>query len=342
MRESTDPRSETAARYRASARVEAVGMSPTYEGWAAGIAEDPGLIAVIDTLPAPRRQPNLVFAAARTLGAASAPYPVFRRWLLANWAAVRAVALVRTTQTNEAARCAPMLPILARLPGPLALLEVGASAGLCLYPDRYSYRYSRHPTGDPPTGDPLRIDPPSGPSTVTLDCEIRGPVPVPDRVPEVVWRAGIDLNPLDAADPDDLRWLDALVWPEHHDRRARLAAAARIAAAEPPRLVRGDLVDELPALAASAPAGATLVVLHTAVLAYLDPQSRDRFGVLVRALPGHWISCEGRGVAPGVPDPAPVPGEAPPDPSDFVLALDGIPVAGAHPHGRRVSWSGRS
>ena len=49
--------------------------------------------------------------------------------------------LSRATQTNEPARCAVLLPVLARLPQPLALLEVGASAGLCLLPDHYGYDY---------------------------------------------------------------------------------------------------------------------------------------------------------------------------------------------------------
>ncbi len=38
----------------------------------------------------------------------------------------------KRTQTNEPGRCAVLLPLLAALPQPLALLEVGASAGLCL------------------------------------------------------------------------------------------------------------------------------------------------------------------------------------------------------------------
>jgi hypothetical protein len=47
--------------------------------------------------------------------------------------------LAQSTQTNEPGRCAALLPMLARLPEPLALLEVGASAGLCLLPDFYTY-----------------------------------------------------------------------------------------------------------------------------------------------------------------------------------------------------------
>ena len=65
----------------------------------------------------------------------------FRDFTLAHWPAIEAEVRTRATQTNEAGRCAVLLPVLAALPQPLALLEVGASAGLCLYPDRYAYRY---------------------------------------------------------------------------------------------------------------------------------------------------------------------------------------------------------
>ena len=117
------------------------------------------------------------------------------------------------------------------------------------------------------------------------DGAARGP-------PEVVWRAGLDLNPLDVTNPVDLAWLEALIWPEHAHRRARLRAAAALAAAEPPLLVRGDLVDDLPALAAQAPAEATLVVFHTSVLYQVPPPRRDAFASSVRTLPGHWIANE--------------------------------------------------
>jgi hypothetical protein len=324
MSTSTDATASTAERYRVFADVEARGMSARYEEWAHGVADDPDTIALIDELPPPKRQPNLVFSAARFQGAPTGPYHLFRDWLHAHWIEVRATALTHATQTNEAGRCALHVPALAGIDGPLALLEVGASAGLCLYPDRYSYRYSGHP----------QLDPAGGPSAVVLDCETRGPVPVPVRLPEVAWRGGIDLNPLDVRRPDDVAWLDALVWPEHDDRRERLHAAAAIAASDPPRIVASDLNDRVAALAAEVPSDATLVVFHTAVLMYLDEPGRARFADLVRDLPGHWLSVEGRAVTPGIR----VRDDVENDSTDLVLALDGVQLAWAQPHGRAIRW----
>jgi hypothetical protein len=124
----------------------------------------------------------------------------------------------RTTQINEAGRCATLLPAFETIPGPIALIEVGAAAGLCLYPDLYSYEFQ---VG----GDTGRIDPADGNSDVMLHCEYRGPNP-PRAVPHVVWRAGIDLNPLDISDHDEYEWLEYLIWPEHDARRRTLQGAA--------------------------------------------------------------------------------------------------------------------
>jgi len=157
----------------------------------------------------------------------------------------------------------------------------------------------------------------------------------PAGLPEVVWRAGLDLNPLDVTDPADLTWLEALIWPEHTHRRARLRAAAALAAAEPPLLVRGDLVDDLPALAAQAPTGATLVVFHTSVLYQVPPPRREAFATMVRALPGHWIANEGPDVL--TYDTL----SAPPDGAlRNVLALDGTPLAWTSAHGQSITWFG--
>ncbi|TFB76529.1 DUF2332 family protein [Cryobacterium glaciale] len=166
----------TSERYRAFALREARGMSACYERWAAGVADDPETVALIEQLPAVKRQPNLVFSAARLHGAAVGEYPALAAWLREHWAVVAATCLAHATQTNEPGRCAVLLPALAALAGPLALIEVGASAGLCLHPDRYSYRY-RSAEND---GERM-LHPADGPSPVLLDCSLSGPVPVPDN-----------------------------------------------------------------------------------------------------------------------------------------------------------------
>ncbi|AGZ42578.1 DUF2332 domain-containing protein [Actinoplanes friuliensis] len=298
---------------------EARGVSPTYERLALAVSRDDELLALIATLPPAKRQPNLLFGVVRFLGGPVEDPAVFHDWVLEHWPAIEPELLSRATQTNEAGRCAVLLPVLAALPGPLALLEVGASAGLCLYPDRYSYRYGDHTLG---TGEPL------------LECDATGLTP-PAQLPQVVWRAGLDLNPLDVTDPADVAWLDALIWPEHHHRRSRLRAAAAVAAADPPHLVRGDVLDDLPALAAQAPPDATLVVFHTSVLYQVPAPRREAFAELVTSLPGHWISNEAPDVVAldNLPDP--------PDASlHNVLALDGTPLAWTRGHGQSLTWFG--
>lgn len=311
----------TAEMYQRFARLEAQPTSPIYADWAASVSGNEVVLGLITSLPRAKRQPNLIFAAARSAGAPEASSAVFCRWLAANWGRVEPIVMSRSTQTNEAGRCAVLLPLLSRIEGPVALIEAGASAGLCLYPDRYSYRY-RSAAGE------YVLHPADGPGAVELPCVLEG-LPVPSRLPEIVSRAGIDLNPLDLQDRGDAEWLEALVWPEHDARRKRLSAAARIAAAEPPRLVRGDIVEELPRLVAEAPADATVVVFHSAVLVYLEPERRQRFVDLVQSLDVVWISNEGEHVLPEISRQLPCSGDG-----RMVLAQDGVPFAFTGPHGQ--------
>lgn len=308
-----------ASAYAAFAAREAHGSSPTYERLALAVAGDRDLVALIETLPSAVRQPNLLFSVVRFLGGPVGDPLAFHDFTVANWAELTAQLLGRSVQTNEVGRCAVILPVLAALPQPLALLEVGAAAGLGLFPDRDTYRYNDQQIG---TGGPV------------LDCALTG-APPPVRLPDIAWRAGLDLNPLDVTNPGDTAWLEALTWPEHEYRRDRLRAAAAVAAADLPLLVRGDLVDDLPDLASRAPTGATLVVFHTSVLYQVAPHRRSAFLDLVRRLPGHWISVEAPDIVhfPALPAP----------PSALlhnVLALDGTPLAWARGHGQAVTWFG--
>ena len=309
----------TATVYAEFAARETRGISPIYERLSVTVSRDDEVLSLLDRLPPAKRQPNLLFGVVRFLGGPVEDPAAFHDYVVTSWPVIEAEMRTRATQTNEAGRCAVLLPVLAALPQPLALLDVGASAGLCLYPDKYSYRYGAYQIGE---GDLL------------LNCTATG-MALPAGPPEVVWRAGLDLNPLDVTNPVDLAWLDALIWPEHAHRRARLRAAAALAAAEPPLLVQGDLVDDLPALAEQAPAEATLVVFHTSVLYQVPPPRREAFARTVRTLPGHWIANEDPDVLtyPALP--------TPPDGAlRNVLALDGTPLAWTRPHGQAITWFG--
>ncbi len=314
---------EIADRYRDFATY-ARGDSPTFETWALGVAEDPEVHAWLADLPRLKQQPNLVFAAARWHGApAPGEYATFRTVLLEQERAVKETILTRATQTNEVGRLATLTPVLGMLDGPLALVEVGASAGLCLFPDRYDYDW---PGVGTLTGS-------GGP---TLTATATGPVPVPERHPEVAWRGGVDLNPLDVTDRDAMAWLTTLVWPEQDGRRDRLRTAVEVARDEPPYVVRGDLLDHLPALLEEAGRHGTPVVFHSAVIAYLDEEDRRRFHDVMTGLVAagacRWISNEAPHVLPRVS------GDLEVGPGRFVLALDGVPVAAAHGHGHALEW----
>jgi hypothetical protein len=313
-----DPDVGTAENYRRFARREAAGRSLAYERLALSVADDSEILGFLDRLPAQKRQPNLLLAAARYLLGAVPGVEELNRLVLEEHDRLVEVILERRTQTNEPARCATILPALQRLPQPLALIEVGASAGLTLMVDRYSYDYD----GAMVTG--------TDPEAPTLSCHIEGPVPLPAKVPEVIWRQGIDLNPLDPASEEDVRWLECLIWPGEEGRVARLHDAVAAARRDPVTVRRGDLLDDLPGVVAGAPQGATVVVFHTAVLAYVEPDKRAAFALALDGMDVTWLSNE----APGVLGWLPASGS-----DGFVLVQDGRTVlAETDPHGAWLRW----
>lgn len=368
-----------AERYREFSWRQARGRSAAHEELSARISQDPELCDLLSgSLPAGgAQQPELLLAAVRYLDGPHAElgprgetaYGRWREWTVRHWSEVRAVIMQRSSRTDEPAHCATLLPLLARLPQPLALLEVGTSAGLCLHPDRYGYRYRYRSlrSYEDDGGSDIRLTEAEAEaatesaaeaeteamavagapeSPLVLECRSTGwaadELPGLDRMPRIAWRAGIGLDPLDpAAEPDDLRWLQALVWPGDGERAARLSAAVEAVRAAPrPRMVRGDLLHELPALAAEAPPEATLVIFHSTALAGLAPARREEFAHLVRSLlrgrpgGGHWVSHEHHSVLPWIPAPAP----RFPHPHDalLTLALDERPVALTGPHGESL------
>jgi hypothetical protein len=258
--------------------------SPLYAELCYGVSGDPELLAIACETPPDQPPPNMLLAAAQYLllrGAdhplaahypalAGTPrpldpaFPLFRDFVLANRDEVLRLVTGRRTQTNVLRRCTCLLPAFAGIAResqrPLALLDVGASAGLNLNFDRYRYAYRR--------GDEERGRWGEATSPVSLVAELRGAEPLPplpDAMP-VAWRCGVDLAPIDVGDGDAVLWLRALIWPEHVERHATLLAAIAIARQHPPELVRGDAVALLPELLERAPRDASLVVYATHAL----------------------------------------------------------------------------
>ncbi|HUI16756.1 MAG TPA: DUF2332 domain-containing protein [Alphaproteobacteria bacterium] len=316
---------ETSATYLHFANHEAHGRSSLYEELARGVAGDREILGFLSTLPREKRQPNLLFSVVRHLSCTPADWTEFHRKLAENLDAVRSLMLERSTQTNEPARCATMLPVLARLPQPLALIEIGASAGLCLLPDLYGYDYGSRFIRPEAT----EVEPP------IFSCAVTEGTPLPTAMPHIVWRAGLDLDPLDVSDPSHVAWLETLVWPGQTHRLDNLRAAIKVATAFKPRVIKGDLRDDLAQLAREAPKEATLVIFHTAVLYYVMPQAeRQIFATQVKSLGPYWIANESPSVFPDIAKRAGTGGT----PGRFLLSVNDTPVAWTDPHGASLEW----
>jgi hypothetical protein len=295
--------------------------APLYQHLCRGVAGDEALLALAAHAPATQPPPNLLFAAVHYLllggeqdalrewypafagGTCRQPesaFPAFRAFCLRHREAIAGLVASRLTQTNVIQRCSALLPafahVFARAGGrPLALIEIGASAGLNLQWDRYRYAYRRE------GGRTVALawgDPGSG---VLVECELRGEAPLPalpDPLP-VAWRRGVDIHPIDLGDADAVRWLRALVWPEHVGRQERLTAAIEVARRNPPPLLEADASTALPDLIASVPPDAAPCLYGTHTL-YQFP--RDALRATLRAMqaastarPVWFASCEGTG-----------------------------------------------
>lgn len=324
-----DIRARIADGYRRFAQFGTAGRSLVYGRIAAAVADDTQILEWLAQMPAPKHQPNLLLGAVRFLYGTPEDPREFIALVHERSDEIEALMRTRSTQTNEPARCATLLPVLAGLPQPLALLEVGASAGLCLLPDRYEYEYD---------GEVIEPALPSLVAAPRFRCRASAGTPLPERNVEVAWRAGLDRHPLALDDAEDVRWLEALVWPGEEYRIPLLRSAIEIARADPPRLVLGDLRRDLKALAAEAPADATLVVYHTAVLAYVpEAEERAAFARSVAEVGAVWLANEGIENLPNAPT---KPFGESPRYDAFLLCVNGQPIAWTDSHGTWIDWRG--
>ncbi len=283
------------------------GYSPLYERITAAVADDDETLELVRAAPPAAHIPLTLLGAVHYLllegfehplaevyaGRSDAdPAPLFLDVCRARRSDIEALLATRQIQTNDCGRSTLIGPgltwIASQHAGPLALVDVGASAGLNLLCDRYLLDYGEHGTTGP-AGSP-----------VVAHCRVvRGAPPIAERLPALVARVGIDRAPVDLSNPDDVRWLLACVWPDT-GRLPRTAASIRLAQQDPPSLVRGAANEVVPQVLADLPTGASAIITTTWAFAYFSMEERQRFVQILqtesRSRRIAWLSAEGAGV----------------------------------------------
>ena len=229
------------------------------------------------------------------------PWPDVRDTVRAHRDELLAQISTHGTQTNEVNRAVYVSVGLAAAASdcrdrPLALVELGASAGLLLAVDRYAVRLDSHDgevvLGDP--GSPVRC---AGEDRAGVGRAL-GPAGL--VLPQVRGRIGLDLEPIDLADDDAVRWLEACLWPEVPGRVERFRSARDLLRDQQPAVQRGDLVDDFLRVAAhardEAGPGAHVVVFSSWALTYVDSPRRADLERAALARPGRsdlsWLTAE--------------------------------------------------
>lgn len=206
-----------------------------------------------------------------------------------------AATLANAPQTNETARAAALLPGLLEVSRqtemPLALHEIGSSAGLNLFLDRFYYRF-----GDSGWGDPQY--------PVTLSPEMHG-IKAPDLSGEleITFRVGSDLAPINITDEQDRLRLRSYIWPDQLERLARIEAAIAVAQRESFELVEQDAAAFVEQRLQLRKPGECFVLFHSVVWQYLPQATKDRItsamneagGLATDETPLAWLTMEGLG-----------------------------------------------
>jgi hypothetical protein len=92
----------------------------------------------------------------------------------------------------------------------------------------------------------------------------------------VVARCGLDLNPIDLENPAEIRWLRALIWPEHAERVQAMDEALARAKTIPIEIEEGDATQEIAAHIDRLPSDAARVLFATHVLYQISREGRRR------------------------------------------------------------------
>ena len=286
---------ERQAEFRRFAQLREARISPLYSHLAACIAEATyRYTPFLNAIPPREQAPNLLFAVVHLLLQSQAASPLaqyyssihkaalppdsqtfnlFYDYCLQNQDQIISFLRYRRTQTNEVRRGLALLPAINVIQAlskqmPLILIEIGCSAGLNLIWDQYRYIYH--------TESGMELYAGCLDSSLQLKAYLKGPIQpfITSTPPNLGQRIGIDVNPLNILSTCDVQWLDALIWPEHHDRRKSLHKAISIAKNFNLDLRKGDALELLPGIVGGLSADCAPVFFHTYVTQQLPPEEQ--------------------------------------------------------------------
>ena len=186
-------------------------------------------------------------------------FPVFKKFCLSYKDEIVHLLKEKLVQTNEVRRCGYLYPIFSKIyertNNPLALMEIGTSAGFQLLWDKYVYSYGSDDWyGN--SGSHLKI---------TMDIKGDNFPEVAKQSPKVGMRIGFDLNIVDLRNKEDKLWLRSLIWPEHKERVAMFNQAVDYVLHNELSLIEGNGLDLINRYVDDIPLSNTLCVYHTHV-----------------------------------------------------------------------------
>ncbi|GAB3911827.1 hypothetical protein GCM10011575_47910 [Microlunatus endophyticus] len=292
------------------------GRSLVYEAVCGAIVNDdlPDVLDLLLDAPEAQRRPSLLFAAInlllqQRLDAELAGYyaihgggravdarlvPAVAKFCREHTDQLLPILRERSTQTNEIRRSLALRlgfdEVRRYWPGRLALVEVGASAGLNLRFDLYSYR-----------ANGIRASQ-AGRSAVVVTSEVRGGVGIDllSGTPKISSRLGIDQRPVDLSDPDARLWLEAFIWPEQIDELTTLRGAIELATSRRVEVVAADATTETAQILSTLPGREPVVVFTASLLSYLSTADRAAFVSQLDAAAVHrpvaWVFAEAPGL----------------------------------------------
>jgi hypothetical protein len=279
-----------AGKFENFAITECRDSSPLYEYLALKIAKDKEILDLASKSRHGQPVPNLLFGAVHYLllqgkrhklrefypGLMKKPlniegsFEYFKDFCVQNSSEISQLLSSRSVQTNEVRRCSYLYPAFSYISSltqkPLALIEIGTSAGLQLFVDQYSYTYG---TEEVYGGEK---------SGVHISAAIKGDSSFLDKMGDfkVASRIGVDLHINDVEDDDHYLWLKSLIWPEHQERRDLFENAAKYVKNNSLKLIEGDGVVLLKSLSEEIPEDQIICVFHTHVANQMPLPTRQR------------------------------------------------------------------